>query len=64
MKKSFVAMGSYYTSKEYGLVRTVCRGRDITDGSEKIAFVKVLSGGMASEIFFMEENEFKESFSS
>lgn len=62
MTKNFIGMGDYYRSNEQELVRTVCRGTDVVTGNSVIAFVKVLSGGIASEIYFMEENDFKSKF--
>ena len=62
MKNTFVAMGSYYRANPYGLVRTVCRGFDYQSGEAMIAYVNVLEGGHASEIFLMPENEFKNIF--
>lgn len=59
MKKNFVAMGEYYFSEKYGRARTVCRGTDMKTGESMIAFVKVNEGGVASEVFFISEVEFR-----
>ena len=59
MKKNFVARGEYYFSEKNGRARTVCRGIDMKTGESMIAFVKVNEGGVASEVFFISEAEFR-----
>lgn len=58
----YVQWDSYYHDDTLGLVRTVCRVTDIKTNISSIAFVKVGEGGCASEIFSMEEEEFKKIF--
>ena len=62
MTKNFVAMGDYYNAEPYGLVRTVCRGYDNETGKSMIAYVNIKTGGIASEIFLMPEEKFKNIF--
>ena len=62
MKKNFVAMGSYYNANPYGLVRTVCRAFDHQSGEAMIAYVNIATGGYASEIFLMPEDQFMNIF--
>lgn len=60
--KKFVEMGDYYRANPYGLVKTVLRGFDHLSGEAMIAYVNVQDGGMASDVFFMPEEEFKNIF--
>ena len=62
MKNNFVAMGEYYCSNNGELVKTVCQGRDISTNVMMVAFSKILDGGIASEVFFMPEIDFKNKF--
>ena len=62
MKKNYVGMGEYYNANPYGLVRTVCRGFDHQTGECIIAYVNVQTGGYASEVFMMPEEQFKNIF--
>ena len=60
--KNFVEMGSYYTANPYGLVRTVCRAFDHQSGDSMIAYVNIAKGGVASDVFIMPEDQFKNVF--
>ena len=62
MNKNYVEMGVYYTDKAIGLVRTVSRMFDYKTNDSMIGFVKVGKGGVASEMYTMPENIFKERF--
>ena len=62
MKNNFIAMGEYYWSNDGELVKTICRGRDVSTDNIMIAFSKILDGGIASEVFFMSEIDFKNKF--
>ena len=62
MAKNYVAMGTYYRANPYGLVRTVCKAFDYKSGEPMIGYVNVSDGGVASDIFLMPENEFKNVF--
>ena len=62
MKKNSVGMGEYYNAAPYGLVRTVCRGYDHQSGESIIAYVNIETGGYASDVFMMSEDEFKNIF--
>lgn len=62
MKNNFIAMGEYYRSNDGELVKTICRGRDISTDTMMVAFSKILDGGIASEVFFMPEIDFKTKF--
>ena len=62
MKNNFVAMGEYYWSDDGELVKTICRGQDISTNTMMIAFSKILNSGIASEVFFMPEIDFKTKF--
>lgn len=55
---SFVAMGEYYRSEPYGLVKTVCRAIDSESGNAMICYCNIEKGGYSSEVFCMPENEF------
>ncbi len=58
MAKNYVAMGAYYHTNPYGLVRTVCKAYDYQSGEAMIAYVNVDNGGVASDVFLMPENVF------
>lgn len=58
----YVEMGCHYRANPWGLVRTVCRAFDHQSGEAMIAYVNISTGGFASEIFLMPENEFKNLF--
>lgn len=62
MSKNYVEMGVYYTDKTMGLVRTVSRMFYYETNDPVIGFVKVSKGGVASEMYAMPENVFKEKF--
>ena len=62
MAKNYVAMGTYYHANPYGLVRTVCKGFDWQSGEAMIAYVNVDNGGVASDVFLMPEDQFKNIF--
>lgn len=55
-------MGCFYHANPYGLVKTICRGFDSQSGDAMIAYVQVQKGGYAGDIFFMPEEEFKNTF--
>ena len=59
MKKNFIAMGDYYESKTYGLVRTIARAIDVYTKDSVIIFTEVGSGGIAGDILSMKESDFK-----
>lgn len=59
MKKSFIAMGDYYESKSFGLVRTICRAIDVKTGDPLIVFTNVKEGGIAGEIMSMKKSDFE-----
>lgn len=56
-----VNMGSFYHVKGE-LVKTVCRAIDTRSNEPMIAFVKILDGGFASEVFLLLETEFNHIF--
>ena len=62
MKKNYVEMGVYYMDKTIGLVRTVSRMFHYETNEPMIGFVKVSKDGIASEMYTMPENIFKERF--
>lgn len=62
MKNDFIAMGEFYRANPYGLVKTVCKGYDSQSGEAYIAYANVLDGGLAGDIFFMPEEEFRNIF--
>lgn len=62
MSKNYVEMGVYYTDKTIGLVRTVSRMFHYETNDPMIGYVKVGKGGVASEVYMMPENVFKEKF--
>lgn len=62
MKNTYVGMGCFYHTNPYGLVKTICRGLDSQSGDAMIAYVQVQKGGYAGDIFFMPEEEFKNTF--
>ena len=62
MKNRFVNMGYNYTDAKGSLVRTVCRAY-MPNGEAMIAYVNVDAGGYASEVFLMNEEQFKVKYS-
>ena len=62
MSKNYVEMGVYYMDKTIGLVRTVSRMFNYETNDPKIGFVNIGEGGVASEMYAMPENIFKEKF--
>lgn len=53
-----IMMNEYYRHKEFGLVRTVARAKDIKDKSTKIMYCGVQPGGLAGEMLLEEEASF------
>lgn len=62
ISKRYIEMGAYYSANPYGLVKTVCKIYHYESGESMIAYVNVGKGGVASEVFAMPENEFKNIF--
>ena len=56
--KRYVQMGYHYTDEKGQLIRTVCRAFTQTN-DPMIAYVNVDKGGFASDVFLMNEDEFK-----
>ena len=61
MKNRYVSMGYNYTDNNGSLVRTVCRAY-MPNGEAMIAYVNVDAGGYASDVYLMNEEEFKSRF--
>lgn len=61
MGKNTVNMGYNYNDNSGKLVRTVCRAYTKA-GEAMIAYVNIDNGGYASDVYLMEENEFKVKF--
>ena len=59
--KNYVQMGFHYVDKNHQLVRTVCRALTQTN-EPMIAYVNVDKGGYASDVYLMNEDEFKSRF--
>ena len=59
MKYSFIAMGDYYKTKSYGLVKTICRAIDVKTGDSLITFTKVEAGGIAGNTYAISVSDFK-----
>lgn len=60
-KENFVAMGEYYRDST-SLVRTVCRAFDASTGAAIIVYTNIENNGFASDLYFMSEPAFKNSF--
>ena len=59
--KNYVQMGFYYVDKNHQLVRALCRAFTQTN-EPMIAYVNVDKGGYASDVYLMNEDEFKSRF--
>ena len=59
--KNYVQMGFHYVDKNHRLVRTVCRALTQTN-EPMIAYVNVDKGGYASDVYLMNEEDFKTRF--
>jgi hypothetical protein len=55
-----VALGRYYKTKEYGLIRTVCHATNLETQENMIGFVKIGKGGLASDMALLNEKHFRE----
>ena len=61
MAKNTVNMGYNYICDSGKLVRTVCRAYTQA-GKAMIAYVNIDNGGYASDVYLMDEKEFKAKF--